>query len=145
VTHYTVAAGSSRPGRHRIVAVIGETTDDIVFRCATDDEDALRIAAEVGVRPDEIRCDTAAIVAAVPDRAPEAVPDRAPEAVPDRAPEAEPDRAPEAEPDRAPEAVPDRAPEAVPDRSAEAALGIGCQRQHKLTRADVTAGQGSGR
>jgi len=145
VTHYTVAAGSSRPGRHRIVAVIGQTTEDIVFWRATDDEDALRSAAEVGVSRDEIRWDTGAIDAAVPDRAPEAVPDRAPEAVPDRAPEAEPDRAPEAEPDRAPEAVPDRAPEAVPDRAAEAALGIGCQRRHKLARADVTAGRGSGR
>jgi hypothetical protein len=145
VNHYTVAAGSSRPGRHRIVAVIGETTDDIASRRVTDDEDVLRIAAETGASPDEICSDTGVIGAAVPDRAPEAVPDRAPEVEPDRAPEFEPDRAPEAVPDRAPEVEPDRAPEAVPDRPAGAGLGIGCQRRHKLARALVTRGQSSGR
>ena len=117
MTHYIAAVGSSKHGRHRIVSVIDETKDDIAFRRATDDEDVLRLAYEVGVSPDKIRWYTDVIVAVVPDRAPEAEPDRAPEAVPDRAPEAVPDRAPEAVPDRAPEAEPDRAPEAVPDRA----------------------------
>jgi hypothetical protein len=118
VNHYTVAVGTSRPGRHRIVAVIGESAGDIVFRRVTDDEDVFRTAAEIGVLPDELRSGTGLIGAAIPDRAPEAVPDRAPEVEPDRAPEFEPDRAPEAVPDRAPEVEPDRAPEAVPDRAA---------------------------
>jgi hypothetical protein len=56
VAHYTVAVGPRRPGRHdRIVAIIGETKDSSVFRWAGDEETVLRIAAEVGVDPDQIR------------------------------------------------------------------------------------------
>jgi hypothetical protein len=109
VTHYTVAVGPTRPGRHRIVTAIDETKNDSVFRRVTSNEDVLRIAAEAGVSGEEIGGDTCLIGTVVPDRAPEAEPDRAPEAEPDRAPESIPDRAPEPVPDRAPEPVPDRA------------------------------------
>lgn len=56
VADYTVAVGPLRPGRQdRIVAIIGETKDSSVFRWAGDEETVLRIAAEVGVRPDKIQ------------------------------------------------------------------------------------------
>lgn len=58
VAHYTVAVGPLRAGRQdRIVALIGETKDCSVFRWAGDEETVLRIAAEVGVRPDKIQWD----------------------------------------------------------------------------------------
>jgi hypothetical protein len=120
MTHYTVAVGPSRPGRHR--AVIAGTKGNNLFRLATDDEDALRIGAEVGVSPAKIVWNTGVINAAAPDRSPDTVPDRAPDPVPDRAPDPVPDRAPDAVPDRAPDAVPDRAPDAVPDRAPGAGL-----------------------
>jgi hypothetical protein len=127
VTHYTVAVGPGKPGRHR--AVIAAREDDSVFRLATDEEDVLRIAAEVGVSAAQTLWNTGVITAAAPDRVPDAVPDRAPDPVPDRAPDAVPDRAPDAVPDRAPDAVPDRAPEAVPDRAPDAGLGTGRRRR----------------
>jgi hypothetical protein len=59
VAHYTVAVGPMRPGRQdRVVAIIGETKDSSVFRWAGDEETVLRIAAEVGVGPDQIRWDS---------------------------------------------------------------------------------------
>jgi hypothetical protein len=47
------------PGRQDcIVALIAETREASVFRRACDDQDVLRIAAEVGVRANRIQWDT---------------------------------------------------------------------------------------
>lgn len=63
VTHYyTIAVGPKRPGRDdRIVAIIGPTKSESVFRWATNDQDVSRLATEVGVSPDAILWDTGAV------------------------------------------------------------------------------------
>jgi hypothetical protein len=59
VTRYTVAVGPRLPGRQDcIVALIADTKEASVFRRASDDQDVLRIAAEVGVRANRIQWDT---------------------------------------------------------------------------------------
>jgi hypothetical protein len=61
--YYTIAVGPKRPGRDdRIVAIIGQTKGESVFRWAVNDQDVSRLATEVGVSPDTILWDRGAFV-----------------------------------------------------------------------------------